>query len=225
MPQRKFNRHLSIFVYLLFGFFLISCNKGFTLKIQDQDVLAFGAQDSCNFITTNVLANSLRISWKNSTPIYFIITESVPSEFDVDIHSAAANWNSVVGKDLIRVARDSNFTKAPGNDGANAIYWMKDWEPENASQQARTAVRWDISRIVDADIRINAKNFTFYKTADANSGGGQVNFESLILHELGHAAGLTHISNINSVMQVSLKDQTLRIQPADIDITSLKCEY
>lgn len=224
MLQRKNDGHLSIFVYLLMSFLLTSCNKGFTLKIQDQDVLAFGAQDSCNFITTSVLANSLRISWKNSTPIYFIITASVPTEFDQDIQSAAAKWNSVVGKELIHVGRDSNFTKAPGNDGANAIYWMEDWEPENAMQQARTAVRWDVSRITDADIRINAKNFTFYKTSDPNT-GGQVNFESLILHELGHAAGLTHIADESSVMQATLKSKTLRTQPGSVDTTSLKCEY
>lgn len=186
--------------------------------------MAFGAQDSCNFITTNVLANSLRISWKASTPIYFIITADVPVEFDDDIQSAAKKWNSVVGKDLIHVGRDPTFTKSPGNDGVNGIYWMTDWEPENANQQARTAVRWDISRIVDADIRVNAKNFTFYKTSDVNS-AGRVNFESLILHEMGHATGLTHILAADSVMQVSLKDQTLRTQPAPVDITSLKCEY
>ncbi len=224
MLHQKFIGHLSFFVYLLSCFSLAACNKGFTLKIQDQDVLAFGAQDSCNFITTNVLANNLRISWKSSTPIYFVITSSVPQEFDVDIQSAAAKWNAVVGKDLIHAARDSNFTKPPGNDGANGIYWMTEWEPENANQQARTAVRWDISRIVDADIRINAKNFSFYRTADASS-TGRVNFESLILHELGHAAGLTHISEESSVMQISLKNQTLRTQPGTVDTTSLKCEY
>ena len=106
MLQRKNHTHLSIFVYALVGLLLTSCNKGFTLKIQDQDVLAFGAQDSCNFITTTVLANSLRISWKSSTPIYFIITAGVPTDFDQDIQSAAAKWNSVIGKDF--------FLKAPG---------------------------------------------------------------------------------------------------------------
>ncbi len=204
---------------LLFG-----CNKGFTIKIQDQDVLALGAQESCNFITTTVLSNSLRVSWKDATPATFIITAAVPAAFDSDIRSAAAKWNAVVGKQLIIIVRSNDFTGPPANDGVNAIYWMTDWESANANQQARTAVRWDISKITDTDIRVNAKNFQFYSSSEPDP-NGRVNFESLILHELGHALGLTHIALQNSVMQVTLQSATLRNQPGAIDSSSLKCEY
>lgn len=225
MFHRRTNRNcLLTFVYLLSCLFFTACNKGFTLKIKDQDVLAFGAQDSCNFITTNVLSNTLRVSWKSSTPATFIITSGVPAEYDESIKTAAAKWNSVIGKTIITIVRNNGFTNPPGNDNVNAIYWMTDWETENASQQARTAVRWDVSKIIDADVRINAKNFQFYKVGDLNS-ADRVNFDSLILHELGHAAGLTHISDLESVMQVYLKTQTVRTQPGTVDITSMKCEY
>ena len=175
-------------------------------------------------MTTSVLSNFLRVSWKSSTPATFVITASVPPEFDVDIQNAAAKWNSVVGNTIITAVRNNSFTNPPGNDGVNGIYWMTTWEDASADQQARTAVRWDISKIIDADVRINAKNFQFYKTGDPNS-AGKVNFESLILHEFGHGLGLTHITDADSVMQVSLQSQTLRNQPGAIDRSSLKCEY
>ncbi len=221
---KKSGLNLVKFVYLVCFVFLFGCNKGFTLKIKDQDFLAFGAQESCNFMTTTVLSNSLRVSWKSSTPATFVITSSVPVEFDTDIMNAAAAWNSVVGNTIVKVVRENGFTNPPGNDGVNGIYWLTTWEDANANQQARTAVRWDISKIIDADVRINAKNFQFYKTGDTNS-AGKVNFESLILHELGHGLGLTHIADADSVMQVYLQSQTLRNQPGAIDRSSLKCEY
>ena len=224
MLIKKNSHYLVKFVYLIHFVFFFGCNKGFTLKIKDQDFLAFGNQESCNFTTTTVLSNSLRVSWKASTPANFVITASVPVEFDADIKNAAAKWNSIVGSTIITVVRDNSFSNPPGNDGVNGIYWMTAWEDTNSNQQARTAVRWDVSKIVDADVRINAKNFQFYKTGDSNS-SGKVNFESLILHELGHGLGLAHIEAADSVMQVYLPYQTLRNQPGATDRSSLKCEY
>lgn len=204
--------------------FTVGCNKGFTLKIQDEDVLAFGSQQSCNFITTNVLSNTLRVSWKTATPINLVITASVPPEFDSEIISAAAKWNTNLGKNLLTVTRDNNFSNTPGNDRINAIYWSTTWETEQATQQARTAVRWDVSKLQDTDVRINAKNFTFYKTGDPDI-SGKIHLESLLIHELGHVLGLTHIADTSSVMQTQLKASTTRNQPGAIDLSSVNCEY
>ena len=172
-----------------FCVFTVGCSKGFTLKINDQDVLAFGSQDSCNFITTAVLSNTLRVSWKSATPITLIITAGVPAEFDTEIISAAAKWNSSLGKNLFVVRRDNGFSNPPGSDGVNAIYWLTDWQVEQAVQQARTAVRWDVSKLQDTDVRINAKNFNFYKTGDIDI-NGKIHLESLLIHEFGHTFGL-----------------------------------
>lgn len=209
---------------LSFCLLAAGCNKGFTLKIQDQDVFAFGSQDACNFITTTVLANSLRISWKTSTPVTFIITSSVPIEYDAEIKAAATKWNATLQKNLILVVRDDGFRNSPGTDRTNAIYWSSDWDSDQPSQQARTAVRWDISKLIDADIRINAKNFTFSKTDDASL-QGKVNLESLLVHEFGHAMGLMHIAESSSVMQTHLASGALRNQPGAVDARSMNCEY
>lgn len=199
--------------------FLMSCNKGFTLKIGDQDIFAFGPQESCNFVTTN----GLRVSWKSSVPVNLIITSSVPTQFDSEIYKAAATWNGYKGRYLITAHRDNSFTNGPGDDKQSAIYWSTDWNDE-PTQQARTSVRWDISKIKDADIRINAKNFTYYKDSDLDT-YGKIHFESLILHEMGHVLGLSHIEKSGSVMQAYLKTQTVRNVTSDTDNNSLNCEY
>ena len=207
-----------------FCVFTVGCNKGFTLKIYDQDVLAFGSQESCNFITTTVLSNTLRISWKSATPINIIITASVPPEFDTEIVNAAAKWNSSLSKNMFIVRRDNGFSSTSGNDRVNAIYWLTEWQVEQAAQQARTAVRWDVSKLQDTDVRINAKNFVYYKTGDTEI-NGKIHLESLMIHEFGHVLGLTHIGDLNSVMQTQLKSATTRNQPGAIDLSSVNCEY
>ncbi len=214
-----------LFIFI-FGLCLSTtgCNKGFTLKIDDQDILAFGSQESCNFITTNLLSNTLRVSWKSATPVTLIITAGVPPEFDSEILRAAAKWNSSLGKNLFIVRRDNSFTNPPGNDGVNAIYWSTDWQADQAAQQARTAVRWDVSRLKDTDVRINAKNFDFYKTDDVEH-SGKIHLESLMIHEFGHVLGLTHIADLASVMQTQLRSETTRNQPGAIDLSSVNCEY
>lgn len=217
--QFKPQNILIIFLAMCCGF-LASCNKNFTMKIGDQDVYAFGAEDPCNFITSN----GLRVSWKSSPPVHLIITASVPTEYDSEILKAADIWNSVRGRQLVYIYRDNSFSNPPGYDHVNAIYWSTTWDTELANQQARTAVRWDISKIQDADVRINAKNFSFYKDGDTDT-FGKVHMQSLILHELGHAVGLVHIEEPDSVMQAYLKSQTVRIKPGAIDNSSLSCEY
>lgn len=79
--------------------------------------------------------------------------------------------------------------------------------------------------MTDADIRINAKNFSFYKASDKNDTYGKVHLESLIIHEMGHVFGLAHIEESDSVMQAYLKSQTIRDTPGAIDIRSMNCEY
>jgi hypothetical protein len=52
-----------------------------------------------------------------------------------------------------------------------------------------------------------------------------VDFESLVLHELGHVLGLAHTATIGSVMVPSLASGYVRRMPSVTDIQALKCEY
>lgn len=222
---RLFNKkHILVLVFAvvcsLLSSLLLGCGKNFTLKIGDQDVYAFGSEESCNFITSN----GFRVSWKSAPPVNIIITASVPTEYDSDILKAAQIWNSAKGRQLVNIYRDDNFKNEPGYDQVNAIYWMTTWDADLGNQQARTSVRWDGNKLKDADIRINAKNFVFYKEGDTST-GGKVHLQSLVLHELGHAVGLVHIEETESVMQAYLKSQTIRNQPGAVDTRSLSCEY
>ena len=214
-------RSYSIFLIFACVIGLSACNKGFTLRIGDQDIFAFGSQDSCNFVQNS---QGVRVSWKSSTPFHLVITSSVPQEYDAAIIQAAATWNTRKPMNLIQVHRDNSYPTIQSIDGINGIYWMSDWSADQTSEQARTSVKWDISKIREVDIKINAKDFKFYKTGDPIS-AGKINIESLMLHEFGHAMGLKHLSALTSVMQPNLGAADDRNNPGDADIASLNCEY
>ncbi len=212
--------NLVFVLTVLLQFFFLGCSKGFVLKIGDQDLFAFGSVDACNFVQNN---QGARISWKSSVPVHFIITSTVPAEYDQAIINAAGTWNSMKRMNLIEVHRDNSYPATAANDGTNGIYWLSTWDPDRVKEQGRTAIKWDVSKIRDADIKINAENFKYYVAGDSSS-SGKINVESLILHEMGHALGLKHIEQPSSSMQPYLSFGVSRTA-GDVDINSLNCEY
>ena len=212
----------KILILTFFTLVLSGCSKkGLTLKIGDQDLLALSSIEPCNFVQNS---QGIRISWKSATPINFLINVNVPSKYDATIQHAATIWNNYLHKDLIHVYRNNSMTNPPGDDKYNVIYFMTTWPSDQNMEQARTAIRWDISKLRDSDIKVNVANFSLY--ADGETAiDGQISLLSLMLHELGHAVGLKHITDILSVMQTHLGSNTDRNTPAPIDLDSLGCEY
>ncbi len=214
---RKFF-YFNLFLLLLFT--TSGCKKGQAFRFGDQDLFAFGAQDACHFTRNNL---GVRISWKGSLPVTMIIHKSVPEKFDSDISSAANRWNTAAGQNLINVTRDNSFTEGPGNDRKNIIFWSSDWDSSNSKEQARTISNTDLSRIVDSDIKINAKSFSYVLTAQT-SGSTAVNLESLILHEMGHVLGLQHFEG-TGIMSTHLASGKLRFDFSSEELSELSCEY
>ncbi|MBK7843247.1 MAG: matrixin family metalloprotease [Bdellovibrionales bacterium] len=104
------------------------------------------------------------------------------------------------------------------------IYWLRQWESDRRTEQARTTVYWTGSRIYEADIRVNAQNFLFYN-GDGSEIFSGVDLVSLMVHEFGHVLGLSHNEAAASVMATTLASGTLRRVPSKTDLDSIHCEY
>ncbi len=177
------------------------------------------AQDSCNFVQNS---EGQRVSWGGGTTVSFYVDQSVPTQYYASIQAAADSWNQKIGHTQIKIAGWTQKSGSPAQDALNVIYFMNTWDANLSNEQARTTIYWSGNRITEADMLIDARNFTFSTTGPQP---GMVDFQSLVLHEFGHSLGLKHVTSATSVMVPTLAYDYLRRTPQEFDLTSLKCEY
>lgn len=190
------------------------------------------AQEDCGFVQ-NVYGE--RISWKNEAPITMHLHADIPDSMVPAILSAADTWEKTAGRKLFNIITYPRYSGPvnPHKDGVNVIYFMTTWEDNRSSEQGRTSVYWIGDLIKEADIRLNGLDFGFYwndqtlskakKTSRASL--APVNFEALVLHELGHVLGLKHKDESGSVMATYLASGEDRTNVAGVDEAALRCEY
>lgn len=192
------------------------------------------AQNDCGFVQ-NIYGQ--RISWKAASAIKLVIHNSVPIELRPAVFRAAATWEQQIGHKVFEISEDSSLVPAtPGRDKKNGIYFLSEWESDRKSEQGRTSVYWAGDQIQEADIRINAFDFSYYdlspqlligsyslKKSGRSSSDGY-SFEALLLHEMGHLLGLKHRDG-STVMATQLAAFTDRTQLASVDQESISCEY
>lgn len=180
-------------------------------------------EPSCNFVQNGALQ---RVSWKDDLPLKLYIHESIQRQDFIDaIRNAAQQWNEALGRNAVII--EASRVGGPLNarrDGYSMVYLYSQWDADKPTEQARTTIHWSGDKIYEADIRFNDKNFDFFTDETGRNFGG-VHLESLALHEIGHALGLAHTAQSGSVMVTTLGSGQVRDKVADIDKTSLTCEY
>lgn len=178
-------------------------------------------EESCNFVQNGQLQ---RVSWKGQFPIEMYIHESVPEGYYNAIKGAMAQWEHKLKRPVFKIMGVAGGPNDGGQkDERSIIYYMNEWDPSQKREQARTTIYWLGDLIVEADLKVNASNFSFF-TGDTPQ-SNKVDMESLIVHELGHVLGLQHNDSVPSVMATTLASETLRRTPKAADVDSVQCEY
>lgn len=173
-------------------------------------------QETCGFVLNS---EGQRVSWKNTQKVDFYADPTVPLNLQISIARAADTWNHAIGRTLIVVSQSSQSHPIQW-DGVNTIYYDTNWQ---GSDHREGECHWDANynRITESDIVINAKNFSYTSNTPY---WWEIDFESLILHEMGHALGLDH-TEINSVMAPTLAQGVVRRTLSSVDESNIKCEY
>lgn len=200
---------------------LVACDKAPLLGPGDSEVLASASEPDCGYLQN---AYGQRVSWKTKVPITLQVHESFPAEFEPALESAVQHWNESAGFTLIHLLKSSDgLAPVVSKNLLNSIHWTTDWSDSRSNTQALTSLHWTKNQIIESDITINGRHFTYF--IDEPRTPADVHMESLIIHELGHVLGLKHRSTVPSVMWSILSGGIKRQVLTAVDRETLKCEY
>ena len=174
---------------------------------------------SCDGFAVNSFSQQLY--WQPKFPIKISIHKSIPVDFREEVLKALKNWNDATRFEIFVIDPAIDESVGPKEDGKNVIYWQTTWDEKKADLQASTNLYWSDHRIREADIILDAKYFKI--SLDPQS--DEIDFQSLLVHELGHIFGLGHVDNSSSVMVSKLAYGEKRRQPSDDDLKNLSCRY
>ena len=221
------------------------------------------AEESCNFSQNSF---NRRVSWAR-LPIQLYVDESLLT-IDVGdndrfaafyaLREAVEFWNQQFETPVFEL--DSVIAQLPTPelttggkvvpDGYNGIYVVSPDVFQNTNgtdEQARASISFRGDYIYEADIIIDGSERFYFEDETRAASSGQVQFKSLMIHELGHALGLAHVDipGTDSVMYPRLSYGQMRPVPVEdsngvaardasgntilelpeIDAESVSCEY
>lgn len=124
------------------------------------------------------------------------------------ISSAAEHWNYVIGRDVFLIGTPSYLANVRSkfydilDEPESYIIKKYDWNSTGKSSSVLGSTIWDLNdlsgKITKASIFINAQDYDLIDAVsmDPSSrtpGKQMLDFESLLIHEMGHALGFMHV--------------------------------
>lgn len=207
---------LKCFLWVLL---LSACGRKPLLGPPSGEKLATASEQDCGFVQNSF---GQRVTWK-SLPVKIFIDPTMPGEYESVLRASAKKWEDAMGRALFVIERAPQGS-ALVRDSRNVLYWFDTWGVEEKNLQALSSLSWKNNQLVEADMKVNAKYYTYYLTTPTTV--QDVHLPSLFVHEFGHLLGLKHLTSTQSTVMWPYLDFLLqREAPTEEDIANLKCAY
>lgn len=180
-------------------------------------------EPKCGFLQDE---SGARQSWNLSLPVSLHVDSQIANDAEVlnALNLSAQQWNLALGKTLIRIEPSpKTYASSFGQNDLNLISFINPW-PFKQNQTAITQVRWVGGQLLEADIIFNTEHRVYYYGVESPT-VNEFDFLSVAIHELGHALGLDHSKNKDSVMYPYLFAGEVNRTITPQDVVNLKCEY
>jgi hypothetical protein len=129
-------------------------------------------------------------------------------------------WSTAPGS-VFRVVSGASSSAVRAFDGENVVTWPASWSyPSQALAITTTTYVVDSGDILDADVELNP-SVPWSSDGDA----GSIDLESVLVHELGHVAGLGHVDDPSAVMYPSINPGTVRRALTPEDVAAIDATY
>lgn len=146
-------------------------------------------------------------TWRSGdVPVTIAFTGTVPGVADdlralLDVSARAWSTPSCTRAGFI-AGEPRASTGSEGDNGKNDIVvHTTDWPAPLATGAAGHTILYTLGdRIVEADVHLNAKDFTFAVGALPD----RIDLQALLIHELGHALGIGHSADARATMYAGL---------------------
>ncbi len=170
-------------------------------------------------LTTTAYANSNTWKWTDASQTYVCTTDlqnglTVTSNVSIcsDTSTSEARWEGNPGSNWsLSTSGSGNDTNITAEDLAAGIYG-----------NTFTYKNFDLTILTDAYMEMN-DNTSWGDAIDGDS--SEFDFQSVMTHEFGHLAGLSHTSNTSSVMYGSIVAGDDNRQPTSHDYDHMDDKY
>ena len=159
------------------------------------------ANKQCSGFMTNYKNHAISIP-ESKLPLVFYPNNNIPKDWYDDIEIAMEYINVVAKRDIFLFNRDNvlNYDENTNMDKIPENIMYLSFKPYSESEEATTRIFWIDTNINKVHTKFNIHAFDF-TTSTAGIHKNKVHLKSLVLHELLHSLGLTHIkTDKHSVM-------------------------